>query len=604
MSGYNGTAAECGTYAGSRAVNSFSGAGATPNPQTAADLSTRDLVRWLTSHTRPVHKPLYVSTAFRIINLSLDIVLFALAGGGVAEVLTRGGQAANFLGWLVVVALVKAVAYYCEQLSGHYVAFKALELLRTMVFSQMWPKAPAIVASSRSGDVLASLTRDVDRIEVVYAHTFAPVVSALIVPPVAVLAGGFAFGWTTAIVPVICVALALFVVPFVGLRRSMHATRHTLALRRDLAHHVTDSVFGADEVVGYGRIEERLGRMEAIGAEIAESAEIARRGNAVRRAGNVLLTLVAVIGVVVFGMAAGHSVVTLAALAGGTLRLFEGPRGIEDSAGYLDHSFAAARRLWDICHEPERVSDGPKELALDTAPTVTFDEVSYTYPNAYTGVLDGVSFTVRPGGHVVLVGPSGSGKSTAISMLLRYDDPAGGSVKINGVDVREYTLDSLRAAAVVVSQKNQLLNTSIRENVVLGAPDVTEAQIWDALEKACVADDVREMPKGLDTPVGQGGSQLSGGQAQRLCLARALLMNPKILVLDEVTAQLNAELEAQIRTNIAALDMTIIEITHRFESVAADLVVLLDRGTIVASGTPEEIESNDGSLAQFFARNV
>ncbi|MCI2003175.1 MAG: ABC transporter ATP-binding protein, partial [Ancrocorticia sp.] len=139
------------------------------------------LLTWLTGITHPVHKPLLVSTFFRFINLTLDIVLFGLAGGGVAAIITGTTAWPVFL-WLVIVALVKASAYYLEQLTGHYVAFKALELLRTEVFSSLWPKAPAIVTHAKSGDILASLTRDVDRIEVVYAHTFAPVVSAFVVP--------------------------------------------------------------------------------------------------------------------------------------------------------------------------------------------------------------------------------------------------------------------------------------------------------------------------------------------------------------------------------------------------------------------------------------
>ncbi len=567
--------------------------------------SVLQLVKWLTSHTRDVHKPLYVSTLFRLVNLSMDIVLFALGAGGLVAVVAGNGKCATILFWLVVVALIKASAYYCEQFTGHYVAFKALELLRTMVFSRLWPKAPGIVLRSKSGDVLASLTRDVDRIEVVYAHTFAPVVSAIIVPPVFLIGAGIVWGWQIVAVPALCLLIALAVVPFLGARSSLEATKHTLELRRHLAQHVTDSVFGAEEVVGYGRVNERLEEMDAIGFRISSSASVAKRANALRRALNAALTLISTLAIAWSAMNAGYSPVIVAMATAGTLRLFEGPRGVEDATGYLDHSLSAARRLWEICHAPANVDDGDEELTLDHAPTLTFENVTYTYPSVSAPALKDVTISVKSGGHVVLAGPSGSGKSTVMTMVLRYDNPDSGRVLIDGIDVSTFTLDSLRHSVVAVSQKNQLLNTTIRDNVALGAPNASDEQVWRALECACVADEVRAMPQGLHTRVAQGGSALSGGQVQRLSLARALVMNPKILILDEATAQLNSELEARIRHNLDTLDMTIIEVTHRLDLIdGADQIVLLDRGRIVGVGSPSTIRSEGSSLEEFFTRNV
>lgn len=568
-----------------------------------AEPTTRELVRWLTSQTRPVHRPLFVSTLLRIVNLSLDVVLFGLAAAGAVSSV-QGKGLGSYLPVLVLVAMAKAAAYYLEQLTGHYVAFKALELLRTMVFSNLWPKAPAIVGATRSGDVLASLTRDVDRIEVVYAHTFAPVVSALVVPPVFVVGAGLAAGWQAVAIPAACVALALTVVPFVGLRASMRATRRTLELRRELAHHVTDSMFGAEEIIGYGRQLRRLEETDALGRSIGQSAGTARRANAFRRGANVFLALASSIGAAAVATSQGCSPVTVAALAAGCLRLFEGPRGVEDAAGYLDHSLAAARRLWEICHEPPRVADGQETLELAGPAEVSFKSVSYTYAGSPAPALSDFCLDVAAGGHAVLVGPSGSGKTTAASLLLRYDDPDAGEVLLGGTLISRYTLDSLRRCIVGVSQKCELLDASILENVTLGMPDASEEEVWNALEIACLADEVRQMPDGLATGVGVAGRELSGGQAQRLCLARALLMHPKILVLDEFTANLNAELQSKVRVNLRKIPCTILEITHRLDAVAeADLVLLLDRGRTVASGPLDAIES-EGSLRDFFTKNL
>ncbi|RTE47818.1 ABC transporter ATP-binding protein [Actinobaculum sp. 352] len=546
------------------------------------------LVRWLTSITRPVHKPLLASTLFRLVNLSLDITLFGLAGGGVVAIVTGHAHTSLILALLVVIAVLKAVAYYLEQLTGHYVAFKALELLRTAVFAQLWPKAPGIVAHSRSGDVLTSLTRDVDRIEVVYAHTFAPVVSAYIVPTAAILVTGAVVGWGIVVIPAACIALALLVVPFVGLRRSMNATHNTLELRRDLSHHLSDSVFGTEEVVGYGRQEERVDQSDQLSATISHSAATARTANAFRRGANTLLMLVSLVGVAACCAQGGQTAVLTAALTAGTLRLFEGPRGVEDAAGYLDHSLTAARRLWDMSHAPAAVGDGPEEYAPNTAPAITWENISFAYETSEGGAaafaLDNVSIHVPPRGHAVLVGPSGSGKTTTIHMLLRYADPTSGRVLLDGVPISRYTLDSLRRAVVVVAQKNQLLDATIGENIRLGAPTASDDEVWNALRLAGLDEEIRQMPDALATPVGQNGSRLSGGQAQRLCLARALLMKPRVLVLDEFTANLNTALEARIRENLARAmpELTIVEVTHRLESVGdVDQVIVLDRGRVV-----------------------
>lgn len=564
----------------------------------AAQPTFPQLLRWLTGITRPVHRPLFVSTILRIINLTLDVVLFGLAAATVVAITVDGARPGPLFGWLVLVAVVKATAYYLEQLTGHYVAFKALELLRTAVFASMWPKAPGIVSKSRSGDILASLTRDVDRIEVVYAHTFAPVVSAIVVPTSIVLVTGATLGWKLVLIPGTALALALLVVPLAGLRSSMNHTAQTLRLRRDLAHNLTDSVFGIEEVVGYGREQQRLTAAENYGALISKSARTPKIWAGFRRASNLFLMLITMVSVVAAGLNEGLSLVVVVALGAGSLRLFEGPRGVEDAAGYLDHSFAAARRLWDISHEPERVIDGESQLAQPG--DISFSNVSYSYePESFA--LRDLNLQIPAGSHTVFVGPSGSGKSTAVQLLLRYDDPEEGAILIDGQPVPSFTVDTLRSKIVLVSQRNQLLNTTIRENLLLGNPDATDEQIWDVLRAVHIDREIADTPGGLMTEVGQAGTALSGGQAQRVCLARALLMNPDVLVLDEFTANLNVELEREIRVDITSYlpGATIIEVTHRLESaLEADQVVLMNQGIAAAVGSPAQLATTN----EFFSR--
>ncbi len=562
------------------------------------DPTLPQLLGWLTGITRPVHRPLLVSTVLRLVNLTLDIVLFGLAAGTVVAVGLDGARPGPLFGWLALTAILKASAYYLEQLSGHYVAFQALELLRTAVFAAMWPKAPGIVAKSRSGDILASLTRDVDRIEVVYAHTFAPVVSAVIVPTSVIVVTGAVVGWPVVIVPAIAIALGLLVIPFLGLRASLDQTGQTLELRRDLAHHLTDSVFGVEEVVGYGRQSERIEATNLLGRQIADSARGPRSWAAFRRSANMSLMLASAVGIAAGGMNQGLSMVAVVALTAGSLRLFEGPRGVEDAAGYLDHSLAAAKRLWHISHAPEPVVDG--DLHADKGGDICFTGVDYAYePDSFA--LQDLNLTIPAGSRTVFVGPSGSGKSAAVQLLQRYYDPNVGTVLLDGTDIRDLTLDSLRTQVVSVSQRNELLDTSVRENLLLGTPEATEAELWEALRAVHIDQEIRSTPDGLDTKVGAAGRSLSGGQAQRLCLARALLMKPSVLVLDEFTANLNLELEEAVRADIsrALPDSTIVEVTHRLESALdADQIVLMDRGRVAAVGAPGDLARK----SEFFGR--
>ena len=552
--------------------------------------STYGLIRWLTSITRPVHPPLLVSSVLRCVNLGLELVLFGLVGLLVAS-FASGHPVGGLLLWIVMVALAKALAHYAEQFTGHYVAFKALELLRGHAFASLWPKAPAVVLRNRSGDLLPTLTRDVDRIEVVYAHTFAPLVSAFVVPIAALATVGSLIGWDLVTIPAVCVALALLAVPFVGLRRSLHSTAEGLRLRGQLTAHATDSVYGIDEVLSYGHQRSRIEELDTLGSQVRDAAMPPLVFKGLRRGANLALTLISTTSIVWTGISGHTDLLLVAALAAASLRLFEGPRGVQDAVGYLDHSLSAARRLWGLCHAPEAVSDGPQELHLEAPPSIEWRDADYHYPGAMPGnlALSGISVTANAGRWTVFVGASGSGKSTAAQLLLRYDEVTGGDILINGISVRDYTLDSLRRAIVLVPQRGQVLDATIAENLRLGAPDATDEDLWHALAIAELDDEVRAMPEELATRTGRDGRELSGGQLQRLCLARALLVKPWVLVLDEFTANLNIDLEARIRSNLDGdrPGLTIIEIAHRLEHLdSADRVFEFDRGKVTSRTVP------------------
>jgi ATP-binding cassette subfamily C protein len=252
---------------------------------------------------------------------------------------------------------------------------------------------------------------------------------------------------------------------------------------------------------------------------------------------------------------------------------------------------------------------------------VTFDDVRFSYPSAdkvslasleevavlddrgEDEVLHGISFTARPGQMVALVGSSGAGKSTIASLLARLYDVDSGSIKLNGVDVRDLSFESLKNTVGMVTQDGHLFHESIRSNLKLAAPDATDDELWTALARARLADVVADMPDGLDTVVGERGYRLSGGQRQRLTIARLLLGQSRVVVLDEATASLDSESEAAVQQALgeALAGRTSIVIAHRLSTVrAADVILVVEDGRIVERGTHEQLLTRGGRYAELY----
>ena len=268
----------------------------------------------------------------------------------------------------------------------------------------------------------------------------------------------------------------------------------------------------------------------------------------------------------------------------------------------LGQASASAARIFEILDTTSDVQDKPDALTLpEVSGRVTFDNVTFKYPGGGEPVLSEVSFTVEPGQCVALLGATGSGKTTIINLLPRFYDPSSGSIMIDGLDLRSVTLDSLRSQIGIVLQETTLFSSTIRENIAFGRPNATLAEVQAAARAAAADDFIDAMPEGYDTPVGERGSTLSGGQKQRIAIARALLLNPHLLILDDATSSVDLQTESRIQ---AALDRlmrgrTSFVIAQRISTVInADLILVLDRGKIVASGRHLDLLENNGLYAE------
>jgi len=268
---------------------------------------------------------------------------------------------------------------------------------------------------------------------------------------------------------------------------------------------------------------------------------------------------------------------------------------------------AAAERVFEVLDAVPEVRDQPDAIPLPPIRGhVRFENVSFSY-SAHGDVLRDVTFEALPGQVVALVGRTGSGKSTIINLIARFYDPTGGRVLVDGYDIRNVTLHSLRSQIGIVLQETTLFTATIRENIAFGRPSASEEEIIAAARAAQAHDFIVQMPQGYDTRVGERGVTLSGGQKQRIAIARALLMNPRILILDDAMSSVDTATEHAIQTALENVmrGRTTFVIAHRLSTLRlADLVLVIDRGRIVASGTHQELLATSPLYAQICQRQM
>ncbi len=277
---------------------------------------------------------------------------------------------------------------------------------------------------------------------------------------------------------------------------------------------------------------------------------------------------------------------------------------LDQLTGFLGRFFIQAPTVdayFELLATRDDVRDAPGAAALaEVAGRVEFQGLTYRFPGSDQGVFD-LAFTAEPGRTVALVGPTGSGKTTTLALLQRLRDPDAGRILIDGVDVREVTLTSLRHAMAVVFQEAGLFNRSIRENLLVGKPDATDAELEAAARSAQAHEFIMRKPGGWDFIIGERGQTLSGGERQRLAIARALLKDAPILLLDEATSALDTETEARIKQALdaARAGRTTFVIAHRLSTIVdADLIVVLDAGRIVEQGRFDELARGNGPFAR------
>lgn len=489
-------------------------------------------------------------------------------------------------------ALTRAAFRYGERYVTHLATFRILTSLRVWFYTAIEPLAPARLQQTHSGDLLTRAVADVETLENFYVRVVVPPLAALLTTAVACAILGV-FDLRLALVLALYMALTGVALPWVSQWLSRQAAHAQIAQRSALNARLVDAVQGMADLLAFGQAQQQRAAILTQSDQLHAAQERLATVRGVANALAALFTglagvtvLLLAIPLVSDGVIAG---VYLALLPLTAIAAFEATQPLSQAFQTLEASRAAARRLFGLIDTPPAVVDPAQPLPPPAGKTLAVRNLHFSYPpvddRSEKPVFNGVSFELRAGERLAITGPSGAGKSTLVALLLRFWDVADGAILLDGCDLRAYAADDVRACMAVVSQSPYLFHTTIRDNLLVARPDASDDALIDACRRAQLHDFIAALPDGYDTLVGENGLQLSGGERQRLAVARALLKDAPILILDEAAAQLDAVTAAQLWQALEAC-------------MGGRMVLILDHSDQALQRANRVLRLEDGRLVQ------
>ncbi|WP_435871745.1 ABC transporter ATP-binding protein [Micromonospora echinofusca] len=512
---------------------------------------------------------------------------------------------------MVAVAAVTSVLGVAQTWISTRVGQQVMHRLRTDVFTHLQRQSLAFFTRTRTGEVQSRITNDIGGMQSVVTST-ATSVAANLTTVVATAAAMVALSWRLSLVSLVVLPPAVWLT-----RRVAHLRREITAQRQRELADLNVTVEEGLSVSGV-HLAKTLGTGPALAARFAASSErlvdLELRSELAGRWRMATMSVVfAAIPAVIYlsaglpGAAGTLSIGTLVAFTALQGGLFRPLMGLLNVGVSVTASLALFARIFEYLDLPVEVADPAEPVDVDPRRVrgdLRLTDVTFSYPGSDTAAVAGITLDVPAGTGLALVGETGSGKSTLAALVSRLHDPTSGRISIDGVDLREVRLADLAAIVGVVSQETYLLHTTVRENLRYARPDATDAQIEDAARAAQIHDLIAGLPDGYDTVVGSRGHRFSGGEKQRLAIARTLLRDPRILILDEATSALDTETERAVQRAFdeVARGRTTITIAHRLSTVRdADQIAVLDHGRIVESGSHDSLLERVGRYATLAA---
>lgn len=575
----------------------------------ASNVSLRRIAALFTDHRGPLILVVAIIVGSSVLAMATPFLLRRVVDQALPD------KNATLLTWLtlgmIAVVAVTSILGVVQTWISTRIGQRIMHRLRTDVFGHLQRQSLSFFTSTRAGEVQSRINNDIGGMQAVVTSTATSIASNL-TTVVATLVAMTALSWQLTLISLVLLPISILITRRVAkMRRTI-----TAAQQRELA----DLAVTIDEGLSISGVQlaKTLGtgslltqRFRSISAHLMDlelHSQLAGRWqmattSIIFGAVPALIYLSAALPFTSADLTVG-TLVAFAALQGG---LFRPLMGLLNVSTQIVSSLALFARIFEYLDLTVEVDEPTDPVEVDPAKVVgelRFTDVSYRYPDSDSAAVDGVSITVPAGTTMALVGSTGSGKTTLASLVARLHDPSSGTITIDGVDLRRYRLNDLAAIVGVVSQETYLMHTTVRENLRYARPTATNQEIEDAARAAHIHELIAALPEGYDTVVGSRGHRFSGGEKQRLAIARTLLHDPRILVLDEATSALDTATERAVQTALTNLarGRTTIAIAHRLSTVHdADQIVVLEHGKATERGSHQTLAAADGRYAELLA---
>jgi len=565
---------------------------------------TKRLLRYLKPYKRQFAVALFCMVLFGASDGVIPFLIKYILDGVFAD------QNKSLLFWLpialVVFAVFRALFDFGQEFLMSKVGHNIVRDIRRDLNNHILHLSPSFFFRESSGNLLARITSDVTVVKAVLTSSVASVIRDSI-RIIALLIAAIYLDWVLAMIAFIIFPVAIVPVYLFG-KRVRKLSKRGQDYVGAISGLMQESILGNKVVKIFGREEFEKSRFETDNERLTKTFVSSEKARALVGPMNEVFAAIAVSAIILYG---GYSVIggirsqgDFIAFLAAVFLLYEPFKKLSKVHQAIQQGLSGAERIFEVLDADLQIVDPKTPKPLPIKNTITFERVSFAYPDSAQAALSEISLTIEEGQHIALVGFSGAGKSTFVDLIPRFLDPTEGRVLLGGLDIREVKLKDLRSRIAMVGQHTFLFQDTIFNNIRYGKLEATEEEVIEAARAAYAYDFVMSLPQGFETNIGEAGITLSGGERQRIAIARALLKDAPILILDEATASLDNRAEREVQAALDKLqeNRTSVTIAHRLSTIKeADYIVVLSEGKIVELGSHQELLAREGEYERLYA---